>query len=417
MLRRQFLALASAGAGTLLGCRPPATAGPQPRRKPTGKAGPDVLVVGAGAFGGWTAWSLRQRGAQTTLLDAYGPGNARSSSGGDTRLLREDYGDRVLYTRMAKSAHELWRRYQRQWKARLMTETGRLLMVTDAGRSILSERKERLERFDIATEVLDQSELRRRWPQIHVDDLAGGLYNPNSALLHAKDACREVATQFESAGGTFRIGSARPGNGSGRRLVDVELNDGSRLSVGTVVFACGPWLKTLFPDLLGDRLKVIRRDVFFMGTPPGDPRFSHPNLPTWGITGPSADAEGKAFYGFPDVLGRGMKACPTNESNQFDPDLDDRRVTAFRARRAYEYLYRRFPGLRGQPLVDTRVCQVTGNTDDHFLVDRHPSFDNVWLVGGGSGHGFKHGPALGDYVARRVLDNAGDPEYDAAFAL
>jgi glycine/D-amino acid oxidase-like deaminating enzyme len=60
--------------------------------------------------------------------------------------------------------------------------------------------------------------------------------------------------------------------------------------------------------------------------------------------------------------------------------------------------------LKEAPLLETRVCQYENTSNGDFLIDRHPAFDNVWLVGGGSGHGFKHGPALGEYVAARVVE-------------
>ena len=384
--------------------------------QPAGPAA-DVVVVGAGAFGSWTAWFLREAGARVTLVDAYGPGNARASSGGETRLMRQDYGATEIYMRMAIRAYEHWRRYQDEWGVRLFTETGRLIMATPGGQQELDTRKARLERNGVETQVFGVDELRRRWPQIESSDVAGGLFNPRCALLHAREACREVANRFVASGGTYRVGRARLDPNGGARLSHVTLEDGTRIATESVVFACGPWLKTLFPSVLGERLAVIRRDVFFIGTPAGDARFSHPRLPTWGVIGPTEDKASLAFYGFPDVDGRGVKVCPTNERNEFDPDRDDRRVNPYQAQRAYDYVARRFPGLRGQPIVETRACQVTNTADSHFLVDRHPNVENVWLVGGGSAHGFKHGPAMGQYVAARVLNSETVPEYDQTFAL
>ncbi len=66
----------------------------------------------------------------------------------------------------------------------------------------------------------------------------------------------------------------------------------------------------------------------------------------------------------------------------------------------------RFRGVRGAPLLEARVCQYENSPDEHFIFDRHPAAANVWLVGGGSGNGFKHGPAVGELVAGLVLDGA-----------
>jgi glycine/D-amino acid oxidase-like deaminating enzyme len=195
---------------------------------------------------------------------------------------------------------------------------------------------------------------------------------------------------------------------SGRRLEAVALQQGEPLAAGAFVFACGPWLRKLFPDLFKKKLFTPRRDVFYFGTPPGDDRFTHPNLPNY-----SEDA----YYGFPSIDHRGFKVCPTGEPTELDPDSDERVVSAYQVKRAREYLALRFPALKDQPIVETRVCQLEMSVDEHFVIDRHPDFDNVWLAGCGSGHGFKHGPVVGDYIADRALGRQPSPELEALFKL
>lgn len=413
--RRTFLGLAGA-ATSLLGFRHALAAKMQSSPRAGGRA-VDVLVVGAGAFGSWTAWFLQGQGAQVELVDAFGPGNDRSSSGGETRLMREDYGENELYTRMAVRAFEHWRRYQVEWDASLFTDTGRLVMATEPYESNLAARKARLERYGVVTEVLNHDELQHRWPQIHLDDIVAGIYNPHAALLHARQACQIVTDRLVRAGGSFRVGRALPGRKAGGRLNTVRLSDGAHLSAGVVVFACGPWLARIFPELLGERLKVVRRDVMFFGPPAGDDRFSHPRLPTWGFAGPSSGPRFAAYYGFPDLHGRGFKVCPVDEDKPVEPDTADRVVPDVQIRRARAFLQQRFPGMAAQPVVGTRVCQTTNTASSDFIIDRHPDLSNVWIAGGGSGHGFKHGPAVGEYVANRILEDEKNSDYDAAFRL
>jgi glycine/D-amino acid oxidase-like deaminating enzyme len=97
-----------------------------------------------------------------------------------------------------------------------------------------------------------------------------------------------------------------------------------------------------------------------------------------------------------------------------DPDTQSRVVSAQSAEEVRRYVARRFPALKDAPVVETRVCQYENTSNGDFLIDRHPEMENVWLVGGGSGHGFKHGPSLGEYVAKRVLE--GGPT-EAKFSL
>lgn len=378
---------------------------------------PEVIVIGAGAFGGWTAFYLRQMGARVTLLDAYGPGNARASSGGETRLLRADYGTQELYTRLALRAFPLWQRWQQEWGARLLLPSGRLLMATPAGMENLKERQARLARHNFKTEILSQAELKYRWPQINSEDIGGGIYDTASGILKAREACRVVAEQFQKAGGTFKIAQAMPGRAVNGEMQELKLSSGEAMRAAIYVFACGPWLRKVFPSLLGNRLRTPRRDVFFIGTPPGDDRFSWQRMPSWGFGGPADDPDFSKWYGFPSVDERGLKACPVDDGNQIDPDTDERIVNPYQLKRAHDYIGGRFPALRNQPIAETRVCQTENTIDDHFIVTPHPEMKNVWIAGGGSGHGFKHGPAFGQYLANRLLGRGSDPDFDQAFTI
>jgi glycine/D-amino acid oxidase-like deaminating enzyme len=253
----------------------------------------------------------------------------------------------------------------------------------------------------------------RRWPQIHSDDVPVGLYNPpepGGSLLMAREGCLAVASAFERGGGKLRVGRAVPGESAGGALQSLRIEGSAELRADTYVFACGPWLPKVFPTLFANKLRVIRRDVFFVGPPAGDDRFSYPNLPTWGTMH-------EPWYGFPSVDGRGLKVCPTDEANRFDPDTDERLVNPYQTKRTHDYVALRFPSLKGQPITESRVCQVTNSVGGDFLIDRHPEFSNVWLAGAGSGHGFKHGPALGEYLASRILRSTANPELDSLFRL
>jgi sarcosine oxidase len=371
---------------------------------------PEVVVVGAGAFGGWTALYLREMDVPVTLVDAYGPGNSRSSSGGETRQIRAGYEDRELYTRWVQSAFERWKAREVEWGRRLLFETGRLLLAPEWGRS-LETTKAVLDKHHVPNEVLTPAELRRRYPQMNTEGIGVALFEPTTGVLKAREGCIAVADAFQKKGGRFRIGHATLGRQSGSRLIDVALSGGSSLAASSFVFACGPWLRKVFPDLLGRKLFTPRRDVFFFGTPPGDDRFSYPNFPNY------SEDDSLGYYGFPDIDHRGFKVCPVGEKTAFDPDSDERIVSAYEVKRARDYVAFRFPTLARQPIVETRVCQLEMSVDEHFIVERHPAFENVWLVGGGSGHGYKHGPVLGEYVAQRVMGLDKSPELEAVFRL
>lgn len=356
-----------------------------------------IVVVGAGAFGGWTALQLTRRGARVTLVDAFGPGNSRASSGGETRIIRRLYRQRLYAELTAQSLAE-WRACNERWRWPVYEPTGALFMAQPAGEAWLRATRETATLVGYPLEVLDRTDIEHRWPQIAVPDIAWALFEPDAGVLHARRACRAVVEEFVALGGVYEEIDARP-SASGA----VELSDGRVLEADAHVFACGPWLGALFPDVLAQHLTVSRQEVFFFGTPSADRgRHSH-DLPVW------ADVGERFVYGIPGNDARGFKMADDTRGLPHDPTSADRRVSDAGVAFATSYIARRFPALAGAPLVESRVCQYTNTASEDYLVDRHPQHTRTFLVGGGSGHGFKCGPAVGEIVARWVLDGLEPP--------
>ncbi|MGI8703493.1 MAG: FAD-dependent oxidoreductase [Candidatus Limnocylindrales bacterium] len=374
----------------------------------------DLVVVGAGAMGAWTAFWAQAGGAgydgragggrAVTMLDAWGTGHPRASSGDETRIIRSAHGADRLYTRWSRQARDHWLRFEREWGARLMVQAGALWFASREtgfeGDSIAA-----LQTENVPHERLAPAELVARWPQIGADEaLQFGLYEPESGVLMARRACAAVTAAFQRAGGRYVLAAVRPGESEGGRLLDVVEPSGARWSAETFVFACGPWLPRLFPDELGKLIRVTKQDVLFVGAGAGDGRFRAPALPAW------ADYDA-AYYGIPAIDERGFKIAPDRYGPLFDPSNGERLVDPDSVRLARRYLRRRFPGLADRPVVESRVCQYEMTPDGHFLIDRHPAYDNVWIAGGGSGHAFKHGPRIGEYLVTR-LDGAEEMAQD-----
>jgi sarcosine oxidase len=368
---------------------------------------PHVVVVGAGAFGGWTALELRRRGARVTLVDAWGPGNSRASSGGETRVIRATYGPRAVYTRLAARALALWKEHERRWQRQLLHPIG-VLWLVEGDETYEKAALPILRAAGVSFEELSGAETARRYPQINCERVRWAIFERDGGYLTARRACAAVLEGFVAAGGSYHPLAVERPTPSGGALRGVQLSDGSTLAADTYVFACGPWLGRLFPDVIGERVRATRQEVFFFGTPPGDARFTEEALPVW------ADHGARFMYGIPGNEWRGFKVADDTRGPSFDPTLGERVPSPEALQVAREYLAFRFPGLRGAPLVEARVCQYENSPDEHFIVDRHPAAENVWLVGGGSGHGFKHGPAVGELVAGLVL-GGGTP--DAEFRL
>lgn len=340
----------------------------------------DVAVVGAGVFGAWTAFHLARAGRSVLLVDQHGAANSRASSGGETRVIRMSYGADEIYTRCALRSLELWR----EFFPAMFHRTGVLMAARRRDPYILSTR-ETLTQAGVPFEWLDRAALKRRFPQIRCAQDTVAVFEPVSGALLARRSVQAVVDAAIRAGAEFQI----------RRVTEPD-----RKLARIFVFACGPWLPKLFPEAIGDRIRPTRQEVFFFGAPAGDVRWTR--MPVW-----IAFREG--FYTIPSIEGRGFKLALDEHGPRFDPETGDRTVSRAGIAKARALLAERFPDLAEEPLVESRVCQYENTSNGDFLIDRLPGMENVWLAGGGSGHGFKHGPFVGEYLAGMIAGE-GSPE-------
>lgn len=262
-----------------------------------------------------------------------------------------------------------------------------------------------LHQLNMAPEVLSPSEMRRRFPYLDTEGIEVMLLERECGVVAARRAVRALVADLEQRG--VRLLSARIDAPAGTPVRVLRTHGGAEVAGDGFVFACGAWLPGLFPELLRGRIRPTRQVVTYFGTPAGDLRFRAARMPAW-IDFPSG------IYGTPDIDGRGVKVGIDEHGGPIDPDTDDRLPDRAAVERARAWLARRVPALAGAPVVETRVCAYENTATGDFLIDRHPGHDNVWIVGGGSGHGFKHGPAVGELTATMVLD--GEPP-DPRFAL
>ena len=406
MSRREAVLTGLAGAGSaaaLGGCG--GGSGARPEGAEGRSAGPRAVVVGAGAFGGWTALWLLRRGARVTLVDAWGPGNSRASSGGETRLIRASYGSRRIYSVLVARALEIWRESEARWGDRLFFPIGMLRMTAGSGEyaraavPILGE-------LGLGFEELTPDDLARRFPRINPEGISYALLEKNAGYLLARRGCQRVFREFLAEGGNHVQAEAAPGPIAGGRMREIRLSGGEALEADFFVFACGPWLGSLFPEFDPPLVRPTRQEVFFFGTPAGRSDLTDESLPTWIDEGP--------FYGVPGNRGRGFKVADDSRGPAFDPTTGDRTPSAAGLQAARSAMEHRFPAMRGAPLLEARVCQYEQSADGNLIVATHPEAANAWIVGGGSGHGYKLGASLGEMVADQAL---GEREKEPFFSL
>ena len=357
-----------------------------------------VAVIGAGVFGAWTAHHLLRSGHRVTLVDAHGPGNALASSGGESRLTRAAYGKDAIYTRMALDSLPQWKELSAIAGLPIFVATG-VLFFFPTLEPYLDESVAAHRQLGLPSELLTPPEMARRFPMIDFAGVKAGLYEPGFGALMARRSVQTLVERFVRDGGTHVRGAVLPPSaGASGRLDAVALASGERIAADQFVFALGPWLPKAFPDLLGRRIVATRQEVFFFAPPAGDRRFTPEAMPSW------ADFNGgDIFYGFPDLENRGVKFAQDAHGAVVDPDTQDRRPSEAALAEIIAFRDRRFPLLRNAALTEARVCQYENSSNGDFLIDFHPRLKNLLLVGGGSGHGFKHGPEVGRHAAARLF--------------
>ena len=355
------------------------------------------MVVGAGAFGGWTAFELIRRGARVTLLDAWGAGHTRASSGGETRVIRAVYGPDRIYSEMVRTSFERWAELDRMSAEPLYVETG-TLWLHRGDDSYVRAAVPILRDLGFPIDPMTPRDARRRYPQVSLDGVKSIWFERKAGALSARQSCIAIRDHFQKAGGTYRVAHAEPGQIAKDSIRAVRLADGTRIEADAFVFACGPWLGRVFPEVVGGGVRPTRQEVFYFGLPRGSKRYAPDALPIW------IDFGARIFYGIPDINGRGFKIADDTRGDDFDPTSGSRTPTEEGIARVRQLLGERFPELASAPLISAEVCQYENSPDGHLIIDRHPRAKNVWIVGGGSGHGFKLAPAVGKIVADAILD-------------
>lgn len=366
----------------------------------------DFAVVGAGCFGAWTAHELLRAGHSVALLDAYGAAHSRASSGGESRVIRMGYGSDELYTRWSMRSLVAWKELARRLARPIFHQTGMLWLV-GKGDTYTQQTRQTLEKAGVAHRTLSAQQMHEQFPQISPTDIEWALFEPESGVLMARQAIQGLVERDVSAGLEYRVAHIATPTSS-RRIDRIVAQNGESLSAGQFVFACGPWLPKVFPEILAERIFPTRQEIFFFAPPPGDTAFAPPSMPAW-FHHPAL------VYGIPDLENRGFKISIDRHGPAFDPDNGSRLPSAEGLAAARDYIAQRFPNLTDATLTESRVCQYENTSNGDFIIDRHPEIDNAVIVGGGSGHGFKHGPAVGEYV-RDLLTQSGAAEPRFALA-
>jgi glycine/D-amino acid oxidase-like deaminating enzyme len=332
---------------------------------------------------------LAEAGLCVTLVDMSGAGNDRSSSGGESRNIRAAYASNAFYTSWAREAWSRWLEREAEFGVRLIYSCGSLRAGTAAE---LAEQSRLFTEIGAPWEQLRPDEVAYRWPQVRPSS-EDVFYEPESGVVAAARSLQAVERAFRARGGVVAQGMAMLTGSGAHPILKV---DGHALDCETIVLACGPWLRSLLPNLLAPLIRTPRRELVFIAPPPGDTRYGWERCPNL------VDALGWTSAD----IGNGVKIAPLMRGIDMDPDNSDRLPSSIAIAGAEAFVRARLPGLVGRPVVSTYVSQLENTASEDFIIDRHPKMPRVVIAGGGSGHAFKFGPVLGDYVAKAVLEGS-----------
>ncbi|GAA0855578.1 FAD-dependent oxidoreductase [Aliiglaciecola litoralis] len=355
----------------------------------------DAIVVGAGVFGMWSAWYLNQAGLSVAIIDQASPGHSASSSGGESRVTRTGYGDVELYAEWSYRSLVAWKELSEQSKLPLFHPIG-MVLVHQADDKYAKDGKKVLNKLGIPFESIDTKGMRDRYPVMKIKDGELGMLEPHAGGLMARRGVQTLAIKANQAGVHFfqsKISPISANSGTNGRLTEVECIQGSRvqsIQSENFIFACGPWLDRVCPEAMAKKLFVTRQEILYFQAN----RELTGNLPSWATL---------PYYGLPDIEGRGFKVANDTHGELVNPNSLNRNISAETIAQTRAFLAERFPSIANQPLLESRVCQYENSANGDFVIDLHPGLNNAYVVGGGSGHGFKHGPAVGQYVTDRVL--------------
>ena len=367
-----------------------------------------VAVIGSGVWGASCAYYLNREGVDVELYDMWGPGNSRSGSGGASRIIRLAYGDDNIYTQLTNNSFKFWEKLSYDSERRLYDECGMLWLVSQDDSSYIQKSKKHIESVGHSIQEISKSDAQKKYPIINFDDINEVYFEKKAGALMASRCCKNIVRKFKEEGGSVFLGEV---------IVDeskLKTNaisfDGKRIDADKYIVACGPWNRKLLPKMLEDVTYISRQEVYYFSIPNDSvSKYNSKAMPCW----LDLNSENPSYYGIPFHLNKGFKISYDERSTQFDPDSSERIPIPELVERTKSYLHKRFPHLKNQPISETRVCQYENSMDGNFIINYHEDNDNVLVLSGSSGHGFKLGPGLGELVKDVLINDKHIPrEFD-----
>ncbi len=360
----------------------------------------DVIVIGAGSMGMAAGYYLSQSGKKTLLLDSFNPPHNKGSHHGDTRIIRYAYGEGEEYVPFILKARELWNDLESATGKQLFTQTG-VLNVGNAESDFIRNIISSANKYDLPLDVMNSSEVEKRWSSITLPKDFIGCFEPTSGVLKSEEIINAYKDLAERNGATILTNS---------RVRDISIRDDS-VTIKTVeqtfhsdalVVSAGAWSGELI-SMLGLQLPLTPVRKIFAWFDANETTYNHRRFPAFAFDTPQG-----IYYGFPSIDGSGLKVGRHDGGNPIHPDEtpigfgkiaeDEGDLSQF----LNQYIPDKWKMKYG------KTCMYTHTPDDKFIIDLHPKYSNVAIAAGFSGHGFKFSSAVGQALSNLIISGKND---------
>ena len=354
----------------------------------------NIVVIGSGIFGVSTAYKLLQSGQHVTLVDHLSISDDLKTSNGESRNIRFSHANDEFYSLLSWKAAGEWKKVEKLAGEKLFYDTGVAWFASDEN-GWESHSKKILNKLNIPCERLSPDDAKALFPSLNIDDLRFVLYESNGGALAAKRSLKALYKLCLYMKCDYLNGHAEI------RDDDIYINN-SQIDFDIAIWAVGPWMKHVFPFI--DMVKVTMQEVVFFDSPKD-----------WSVEKiPAFNDISNAFYGCGSLDGMGVKLGYDLKGKEFDITKDKRAYSDQSVEKCREYIAHRFPTLERAKINKIKTCQYTMTPDANWIIAPHPEHPRHWIIGAGSAHGFKHGPALGQYVTDTILNNKPNPKFSLA---
>lgn len=367
----------------------------------------DLIIVGAGCFGMSTGYYASRLGLSVLLIDANDPPHSEGSHHGGTRLFRSAYTMGSEYVSLALQSRSLWLKLQQEAQVELFRQTG-VVSVGHEHSSFLDSKKDSCRQFGIPSINMTAKELTERWEGLMIPSGMTGLLEPEAGVLFSEHII-ETYRRLALANGAKLLTNVRvTGIEEGTNTRWVQTTEGV-FKANSVLVASGALSASVLPELK-DIIRPVRKTVGWFDVPNG--LYNDPVFPAF-VFNIGDDIE---YYGIPDIgheglkLGRhdgGIPHIPGQSIIPFDRERDEAELTGF--------LSRFMPEVGS--LIRGSACLYETAPDERFMIGPVPGRNRVWLAGGGSGHGFKFGSAIGWSLALQFSEQAEKPDLSSFYFI